>query len=54
MNALLTHNLHLECVWCPSGQKRASDPLALELQVVVSLCGCWQLNLGPREEQPVV
>ncbi|KAL6059328.1 hypothetical protein STEG23_004819, partial [Scotinomys teguina] len=31
-----------------------SDPLALELQMVVRLlCGCWELNLGPLEEREV-
>jgi len=32
------------------GPKRASDPLELELQMVV-LCGLRELNLGPLEEQ---
>lgn len=31
-------------------QKRASDALELELQMV-SPCGCWELNPGPPEEQ---
>ena len=37
------------------GQKRTWDPLELELQIVVSLTyGCWELNPGPLEEQPVL
>jgi hypothetical protein len=34
------------------GQKRASDPLKLELQIIVS-GRCWETNLGPLEEQQV-
>ena len=30
---------------------RISDPLELELQMIVS---CWELNPGPLERQPVV
>jgi hypothetical protein len=30
------------------GQKRASDPLDLELK---KPCGCWELNPGPPEEE---
>lgn len=48
------------CVWlckimCPDAyripveQKRAWDPLELELHRVVSYY-CWELNLGPLEE----
>lgn len=42
---------------------KEDDTLELELQVVVSLlpvapspasCGCWGLNLGPRQEQCVL
>jgi hypothetical protein len=37
------------------GQKRASDPLQLELKVVVShRHGCCELNLGPLQEQHVL
>jgi hypothetical protein len=37
------------------GQKRALDPLELELQMVVS-CLVWMLGtkLGPLEEQPLL
>ena len=34
-----------------------SDPLELELQTVVSQSipsGCWELNSGPLEEQPML
>jgi hypothetical protein len=30
-----------------------SDPLELQLQAVVA-CGCWELNLGSLEEQPIL
>lgn len=37
------------------GQKRALGPLGLELQMLVELtCRCWDLNLGPLEEQLVL
>ncbi|ERE88245.1 hypothetical protein H671_1g3204 [Cricetulus griseus] len=37
------------------GQKRASDPLDLELQTdsCELTCGCWELNLGLLEKQKV-
>lgn len=38
-------------------QKRALDPLQVELQTVVNInCGyeCWQSNLDPLEELPVL
>jgi hypothetical protein len=40
------------CIGVPRGQKRASDPLELELQVDVS-CPMWVLgtNSGPLKEQ---
>lgn len=36
-------------------QKRASDLLGLEFQMIVSClpCGCLKLNLDPLDEQPV-
>jgi hypothetical protein len=34
---------------------RASAPLELELLTLTDLpCGCWELNLGPLEKQPVL
>lgn len=33
------------------GQKRASDPLNLELRMVELLCWCWELNTSHLEEQ---
>ena len=38
------------------GQKRASDPLELQLQMAVShlLCGCWKQNLDPVHAQKVL
>lgn len=34
-------------------QKRISDPLELELQVIIgsSVCVCWEPNLGSLKEQ---
>jgi len=34
----------------PAGQKRASDPTTDGCEPP---CGCWELNSGPLEEQPV-
>jgi hypothetical protein len=35
-----------------SGQKRMLDPLTLKLQPLKAAhCGCWELDLGPLEEQ---
>ena len=34
----------------PACQKRASDPI---LDGYKLPCGCWELNSGPLEEQPV-
>lgn len=40
----------------PGGQKRAFDPLGLELEIdgCELLCRCWELNLDPLEEQSVL
>ena len=47
--------VHHMCACDQRGQKRASDPLKLELQKVCELpCECWKLNLGPVQEQPVL
>ena len=35
----------------PAGQKRAPD---LITDACESLCGCWELNSGPLEEQAVL
>ena len=35
------------------GQKRESDPLGLNLQNFDLLCGYWELNPGPLDEQPM-
>lgn len=34
--------------------KKVLDHLELDLQMAVSLCGCWELNRGPPEGQPVL
>lgn len=34
--------------------KRASDPLALELEESKAPCGCWKPTLGPLQEQQVL
>ncbi|KAL6035681.1 hypothetical protein STEG23_021032 [Scotinomys teguina] len=52
-------HLHIRlCASCVPGahgdQKRASDPPEPELQMGVSLHGCWESNPGPLEEQPVL
>jgi hypothetical protein len=40
---------------CCRGQRRAPDTTKLELQTVVSIHdGCWELNLCPLEEQPML
>lgn len=31
-----------------------SDLLELELQMVVTWCGCWGKNLSPLKEQPLL
>lgn len=36
------------------GQKRAVEPLELDLQMVVRYCGCWGLNPGLWGEQPTL
>ena len=46
------------CITCGTGairdQNRVLDPLEVKLQIGVELpCGCWELNLGPLEEQSV-
>ena len=49
-------HVYLCTVYMPGafrGQKRASDPLELELTVVVSHYGCWESNPDPLQEQPV-
>ena len=41
--------------WCPQRQERVSEPLELELQMVVtSHVGAGNLNPGPLEEQTVL
>jgi hypothetical protein len=35
----------------PESQKRAPDPITDGCE---SPCGCWELNSGPLEEQPVL
>jgi hypothetical protein len=44
------------CVQCLKGQKWQSDPLDLELQMVVSchVGGCWKPDPSSLEEQPVL
>jgi hypothetical protein len=35
-----------------TGLKRASDPWELEIIIIVShKCWCWELNLGPLEDE---
>ena len=44
------------CIWVHVGYlhthyKRASDPITNGYEL---RCGCWELNLGPLEDQPVL
>jgi hypothetical protein len=39
------------CACCPGAQKRESDSLGLKFE---PLFGCWELNSGPLEEQPML
>lgn len=38
------------------GQKRESDPLELEMRIVVNhhVGGCWELNSDPLQQQQVL
>lgn len=37
--------------WSPRRQKRALNPLQMELQVICEpSCGCWEENLGPLDK----
>ena len=37
--------------WTPVHQKRASDPITDDCE---PSCGCWKLNSGPLQEQPIL
>lgn len=39
------------CAWCRRKLEEGSDLLQLELEVKVISCVCWELNLGPLQEQ---
>lgn len=41
------------CILCLWGPAWALVLLKLELQIA-AICRCWEQNLGPREEQPVL
>ena len=41
------------CFVCPYDCVKVTDALERELQTCELLCGCWELNLGPLEEQPM-
>lgn len=43
---LYTWNMHDAC----AGQKRVSDPLGLELEMVMSQSVCWEENLGKNSQ----
>jgi hypothetical protein len=38
----------------PAWQKSPSDPMWVNHHVGEPPCGCWELNSGPLEEQPVL
>jgi hypothetical protein len=44
------------CAWCPQRSKLGIGSLELELWMVVNSlpCMCWELNLGPLQEQRVL
>lgn len=46
--------MHHMCAGTQGGGKRASSPLELRLQTVVSHRGCWELISGPLQEQPAL
>lgn len=55
MNIFVSGHVHYACVGAlhgqgPGSQKTTSDPLYLQLQMVVQR-GCLDLNLGPLKEQ---
>jgi hypothetical protein len=46
--------VHITCVSDAHGsQKKASESLELGIQMVLSICGCWESNPGPQKEQLV-
>jgi hypothetical protein len=50
---------HYVCADAGGGQKKASDPLELELQIVVlfvksTQCRCWESNLGPVQKHQLL
>ena len=49
MNVRLHVCLYTVCVW--GGPQRAPDPLKLGFQMIQAAMRCWELNLGPLEEQ---
>jgi hypothetical protein len=44
---LIVYNILLACM--PAGQKKKTDPITDGCEP----CGCWELNSGLLEEQPV-
>lgn len=47
--------LYATCPSVPEGQKRASDPPKMELQIIFeAVCGSWEWNTGPLKEQQVL
>ena len=51
MGVLPTYIYTMRMFGTHEGQKSTSDPLDLQLQIIVN---CWELNLDPLEEQPVL
>ena len=43
--------LYHVCSWCPQKTEVASDPLGLELWMVLSHRECWEGNQGPLQRQ---
>jgi len=48
------HHVHAVPVQAIQSTQRTSVALGLELDSCELSCGCWKLNPGPLEEQPVL
>lgn len=52
---VLSEFLSVYCMYTVPKEARKSDkPSGLELETVEILCGCWEPNLAPLEELPVI
>lgn len=48
--------MNVHCVCLVPEEVNSLELLELELQMAMTRppCGCWELNVGPLEEQPVL